>query len=389
MNRMMTIVGCTLALGAFQAGLSAETAPIKENAQNVRLQPFTGKIGKNKVRLRTSPALDAPIVKELSKGDLILIDGENDEFYVVAAPQDIKGYVFRTFVLDNKIEGHRVNIRLSPSTEAPVLAQLNTGDPVKGTVSATNSKWLEIPLPDTARFYVAKEFVEKAGDANYLSKMEKRKEDVNQSLASAIAFCQQEMQKNFPEISLDKIEENFRAIARNYPDFPEQANRAGELLQEFEENYMQKKIAYLEYRLENQPAAPAPQPVATVESFGFPAVVVPAETEEARASGWVPAEKAVYEEWSKTHQGSQDDFYADQKANALEISGILQPYFRPVKNKPGDYVLIDPKTKQPFAYLYSTKVSLSGKVGQPVKLKVAPRPHYHFAYPAYFVLELE
>jgi uncharacterized protein YgiM (DUF1202 family) len=385
MSKLMTFVGYTLALASFQGNLQAEQVPGKESTQQTRFQAFTGKITKNKVRLRINATLDAPIAKELNKGDLLLIEGENEEFYAVAVPEEIKGYVFRTFVLDNKIEGHRVNVRLSPTTDAPVIAQLNTGDTVNGVTSPLNSKWLETSLPPTTRFYVSKDYVEKVGDAKYLSTMAKRRDEVNQLLATAFMTSQQEMQKTFPEINLAKIEESYKSIAHNYPDFPDQASRANELLGEIEENYLQKKIAYLEYKLEN----PSPiKQVATVESFGFPAVVVPADTEEARQSSWVPVEKELYEAWRKNHEGSQDDYYVNQKPNAHEIKGIVQPYFRPVKNRPGDYVLINEKTKQPFAYLYSTKVSLNDKVGQEVSLKVAERPNSHFAYPAYFVLEI-
>lgn len=47
-------------------------------------------------------------------------------------------------MLDNTIEGNRVNVRLEPNLEAPIIAQLNAGDKIEGQISALNSKWYEI-----------------------------------------------------------------------------------------------------------------------------------------------------------------------------------------------------------------------------------------------------
>ena len=124
---------------------------------------FTGKVKKNKVRLRLQPNTDSPVVKELEKGALLLVTGELDDFWAVTPTSDLKAYVFRSFVLDNQIEGNRVNVRLEPNTEAPILAHLNSGDHVEGTICASSNKWLEITPPSTVQFYIAKNYVENLG----------------------------------------------------------------------------------------------------------------------------------------------------------------------------------------------------------------------------------
>lgn len=69
-----------------------------------RFEPFTGKITKNKVRLRLQPTYDGPVLKELKRNDLLVILGEVEDFYAVQPPTDIQAYVFRTYVLDNVVE---------------------------------------------------------------------------------------------------------------------------------------------------------------------------------------------------------------------------------------------------------------------------------------------
>lgn len=363
---------------------------------------FTGKITKNKVRMRTTSNLDSPIVRELNKGELLLVLGETDDFYEVQPPSDIKGFIFRTFVLDNKIEGTRVNVRLSPNVDAPVIAQMNSGDSVEGTISPLNNKWLEITPPESAKFYVAKEYVDKVGDKQFMAQIAKRKDEVNRLLQSTYAISQQEFQKAFPDIQMDRLVHNYKKIMQDFPDFPDQAARAAELLEELQDKYLHKKVAYLETTLENQKYAAlsnqqtASQPsqknnpvVGTVEPAGFPAVLVPIEDPALRMTAWLPLENERYDEWSKTHEGTKDDLYAAEAQNSVPLKGVIAPYTRPVKNKPGDFVILNKDTQLPQAFLYSTKVNLHDYVGKEVTIQGSPRPNNHFAYPAYFVLTIQ
>lgn len=121
--------------------------------------PFTGKISKTKVRMRTQPTYDAQIVREVIPGELVVVLGETEDFYAIQPPTEFKAYIYRTFVLDDIVEGKNVNVRLNPDLESAIVAQLNSGDRVQGTIDPYSPKWLAIDMPATARFYIAKEFV--------------------------------------------------------------------------------------------------------------------------------------------------------------------------------------------------------------------------------------
>ena len=55
---------------------------------------------------------------------------------------------------------------------------------------------------------------------------------------------------------------------------------------------------------------------------------------------WDKIEESLYLSWTAFHTGRKaDDFYAEQKANATILSGTLEVYDHPVKNRPGDWVL--------------------------------------------------
>lgn len=374
---------------------------------------FTGKITRNKVRLRLQPNLDGQILKELSKDDLLVVLGEEEEFYAVAPPRGTKSYIYRTYVLDNTVEGSRINVRLEPDTESPVIAQLNTGDKVDGVISPLNSKWLEITPPASARFFVCKEYIENVGDAKMISTIEKRQEEVNTLLSAANLISQAELAKPFEQTHIETALSHLNKIIQQFPDFPHQTARAKELLTRIQNEYAQKKIAYLEARTAHFEKAAQYAPAQSLandqtqtlvlsqaDSHSHPAPALKKApdwnqsfddgTKTPKMLAWVPVERDLYETWSLQHDiGTLNNYYTEQNDEALIVRGLIEPYYRAIRNKPGDYILVSKATNLPIAYLYSIHVDLEELIGKEVTMRVSPRPNNHFAFPAYFVLALE
>lgn len=383
-----------------------------------KFQPFTGKITKNKVRLRLQPTYDGPVLREFNRNDLIVVSGETDDFYAIQPPTDFRAYVFRTYVLDNVIEGTRVNVRLKPELEAPIVAQLNSGDRVEGTIHPTNNKWLEIKLPDTTRFYIAKEYIEKAGDAGFKARLEKKHDEVYHLLSTTHAVSHTEMQKPFDQINIDGIKANYHHMIFDYPEFPEVSIKAKEGLAALQAAYTAKKlshlenlsrtssstieankklsaelnaqknkISHLEQQIEkNRQFTTMAQPIVSAQSHP---TKKPAQL-PINMSLWLPLEESLFNAWAQqTGNRNPTDFYENQKKQGFVLRGIIDPYTRPVKNKPGDYMLISTASKLPIAFLYSTHINLQEYIGHEVSIVVSPRDNNNFAFPAYFVLTLE
>lgn len=357
--------------------------------------PFTGKVTRNKVRLRLQPNLDGPILRELAKDELLVIVNESGDFYVAQPKMDLKGYIFRTYVLDNIVEGNRVNVRLEPSTDAPIVLQLNSGDRVDGSISAQNNKWLEIALPKDTNFYISKDYVERIGDSSVMERISKRRAEVDHLLESTQSISLVELEKPFQQINLAGITDNLKKIINGHSDLPAQTEKAKELLSQIQEKYLEKKIAFLESKSTEQVVADASfqtsQP-STVEIVQLP--VEPdtnlASLADVQKTIWAPAEQTLYAAWLKDHSGkSVEDFYAEQKQTAVTLKGTIEPYDRAVKNKPGDYVVINKATRVPIAYLYSTLVNLQEKIGQEIEVQAVARSNNNFAYPAYFAISAE
>ncbi len=361
---------------------------------------FTGKLLAGKVRIRAKPDLDSPIVRQMNKNDLLLIVGQEGDFYAVEPLKDTKAYVFRSYVLDDVIEANRVNVRLEPHVDAPIIGQLQAGDKIQSTVCAMNHKWLEITPPRGTRFYVAKEFVGQAGGPELLATMEKRKAQVEELVSSAYLNAETECKKLYEEMSPQQAIEQFQTVLRSFTDFPDAVAQAKEGLALLKETYLNKKIAYLESKAELSSTAKqeliAKHKAENTELFADGAVKVDPSLWSKRTvakredSGfWDTLEESLFLSWSAFHSGKNfDDYYVEQKANASVLTGTIERYTYDVKNKPGDYILRGSEDA-PVAYLYSTQVDLEQYAGKTVTLLASPRPNNHFAFPAYFVFSVE
>ena len=155
----------------------------------------------------------------------------------------MKAYVFRSFVLDNVVEGNRVNVRLFPDLEAPIIGHLSMGKRIDGKICEKNNKWLEIDPPVETKFYVAKEFIEYAGGPELKGITDKRKSSVTQLLESTQLLSQAELRKPFEEITRDRVVKGFQTIINDYKDFPEMGEKAKEMLSAFNEKFLERKIS--------------------------------------------------------------------------------------------------------------------------------------------------
>ncbi|EKE08532.1 MAG: hypothetical protein ACD_17C00117G0001 [uncultured bacterium] len=359
-------------------------------------QSFTGRLTANKVRVRAKPDLESPIIRQMSKNDLLLVVGEEKEFYAVAPLKDTKAYVFRSYILDNVVEANRVNIRLEPHVDAPIIGQLQSGERIQGVPSSISNKWLEMTPPKNTRFYVSKEYVENAGGPDYLAAMDKRKSQVDNILSSAYTNAEAECKKNYEEMAPQHAIEQFQNIMRNFADFPNAVQQAQEGLALLKETYLNKKIAYLESKAEISAEMKQDllrkhkEDTCELSSVKIDPSLWNKRSQTKETLGfWDTLEESLYLSWTAFHSGrSLDDYYIEQKANASVLTGRIERYSYDVRNKPGDFVLRG-REDAPIAYLYSTQIDLEQYDGKTVTILASPRPNNHFAFPAYFVFSVE
>ena len=365
--------------------------PIKKTPSRP-FEAFTGKVTGSRVRVRLQPSLDGVILKELKQGEMVVVTGEVDDFYAVKPESECKGYIYRAYVLDNVVEANNVNVRIEPDSHAPILTQMGQGDAVVGVICPENCKWMRIDLPETIRFYMAKDYVTNIGDVTLYKRIQSRRQQLAARLETVETSVQNEMKRPFGDIQLVSYVNDLKTIIAQNQDLPELAEKAQALIKTIQEQYLQLSLGRpLDASKDAaQPATnePSSSQVAALE----PTVNLASEPMVAhRFSSFLleQQEGNLLEQALRTGKApSKELFYSDELKNAQELMGQLVPYERPVKNRPGDFMLVDTKTKVPMAYLYSCKIDLHQFSGQTLRLIVSPRPNHHFALPAYFVLDV-
>lgn len=370
-------------------------APHTEGKLSLDFQPFTGAVKGNNVRLRLSPDLEGHIVQQLGKDDLLIVRGEEGDFWIVEPPTELKAYVFRSFILENTIEGNRVNVRLEPSLESPVIAHLNTGDKVEGVPSTVNNKWLEINAPAQTKLYVAKDYIDFKGPVDLKAKLDKKKSTLEKLYDTAVTTTKTELKKPFDEINIQKLTQLYTSIIRDYKDFPQYVEQATESLASLQEVYLQKKVAFLEARStaleikteEKKKEEPKPT-IEYMAASSYDADPASISTDEVtdKMRSWLSVEESLYVTWSTLRHGaSLAEYYEEQQQSAVPLAGVLEAYAAAVRNKPGDFIIRD-QHNVPIAYLYSTEINLDRFVGQKVSVRAVPRSNNNFAFPAYCVI---
>ncbi|ANH78889.1 SH3 domain-containing protein [Candidatus Chlamydia sanziniae] len=401
--RMLSISMLLFALGTALSPATVYTVDLQISTSSVdqAFLSFTGEIKGNRVRMRLAPHTDSTIIKELSKGDLIAVLGESKDYYVVAAPLGLTGYVFRTFVLDNVIEGEQVNVRLNPTTSAPVLARLKRGTTVSPTTQVSQGKWLEIALPLDCVFYVAKNFVVSKGPIELYTQCERQKKIALDLLQSALEFAHTELTKNLNEIDLDAIYKKINLVqSEEFSSVPNLQVLVQKALEEIQEAYLSKS---LEIQSAVPVASTSEEPVASSIHTSSSTSLLSRHIRK-RATlksspliqGRENLEHSLFKIWAamqefQNHSPSlkREDFYRAEQKNKQVLTGVLEVYPHIVKNNPGDYLLKDIVKENTTAFLYATNVNLDPWVGKPVVIECLPRPNNHFAFPAYYVLSIK
>ncbi len=350
-----------------------------------QFKAFTGKISGNRVRLRLAPSLEGTILKELSTGSLCVVTGEVDEFYAVRPENSVKGYVFRSYVLDGVVEASNLNIRIEPDTGSLVLAQLKRGDKVQGTICAGSPKWLSIDLPKDVRFYVAKNYISNLGDESLFTTIQTRRTQVSTHLSATENSIKQELAKPFSQIKLLPYVNELKVIIAQNEDLPDLVEYAQTLVRTLQEQYL------LLSQNNNGSASEASVP-SQIALNDTSTDISNSKLSAQRFLSFVleQQENSLIDEAIKSGRCiNRETFYLQDQKQSEELVGQLVPYERPVKNRPGDFILVHARTKVPVAYLYTNKIDLNAYVGQTVRLLVTSRPNHHFALPAYFVQDLQ
>ena len=205
--------------------------------------------------------------------------------------------------------------------------------------------------------------------------LKRRRDEVNELLTKSYEAAQSELSKPFDQIQINPVLSNYDKIITKYADFTEQAARAKELQALAQETYLQKKLDHLESKanssIRNCKLSKTNSDKLETELNKVKPALPKAPVDDAafkeKVKDWIAVEDNLYHEWAKDHSsGSVEEYEQAQQDDSVILTGIIEPYVRAVRNKPGDYLLVARNSRLPMAYLYSTQVDMSALVGHEV-----------------------
>lgn len=208
-------------------------------------EPRTGEITGHDVNVRAGAHLNYEITAKLDKGDLVLITGEHGEWLRIAPPPGVLVWVAAEYVAsDGLVERDRVNVRSGPALKYNIVCQLRRDDHVVIKETSEKRDWYGIVPPEGAAAYVHAKFVADKGPAGLYAEWAPRKAECLALLASADRLRAYELKREEAQIHFDAILEGYRRIEADYADMPE-ARTAKHRIREIESlrDSVQSKLA--------------------------------------------------------------------------------------------------------------------------------------------------
>ncbi len=126
-----------------------------------------GEVIKDRINVRADSTITAQTICMLKKGETVEIAGEKFDWYSIILPKDFTAYLSKHYVdviaaKRGKINATRVNLRLKPSLEAPLVGTVEENSLV--TIVGKNGDWYQVKAYPYARGWVNKHFIASHGE---------------------------------------------------------------------------------------------------------------------------------------------------------------------------------------------------------------------------------
>ncbi len=134
--------------------------------------PFLGTVSRGPVNVRSGANTNFEIVAKLTASENVVVLGKSYEWYKIQLPLAANVYIRADYIklLDarsGEIIGSKVNLRSKPDSNASILGQLSRGDLVK--LDKQENDWWKIEPSSTAVAWIHSSFVEKSKSSTSLN----------------------------------------------------------------------------------------------------------------------------------------------------------------------------------------------------------------------------
>lgn len=122
-----------------------------------------GRVAANSLNVREKPSLNSKVVLQLTKGQIVDVFNELDEWYQIVIKNKQSAFVYKKYIdivreeKNGIIQANTLNVRSQPNTESDVLGKLTKGDIVNILQELTD--WLKINYKGSEAF-IYKQYVD-------------------------------------------------------------------------------------------------------------------------------------------------------------------------------------------------------------------------------------
>lgn len=131
-------------------------------------ESFTGIIIADSVNIRSGPSENFEILRKMNKDNIVLVIGQEQEWYKIKLPRQSKAYIHKKFLSPAKknekfafVIANNVNIRSDKGTQFNIIGQLNKKDKVE--IMAKEGQWYRIFSFKGCFAWVNEKYVENYG----------------------------------------------------------------------------------------------------------------------------------------------------------------------------------------------------------------------------------
>lgn len=128
-------------------------------------KPFSGVVNEDNINIRSDSTVNAKIICTINKDQPLEVVAEKYGWYKVRLPKNAASFVRKDLVtpIDNqtlKISKDKVNIRLQPNEESPILGQADKNEVV--IISESKGQWYKIEPINNSFGWIYKKFLDMA-----------------------------------------------------------------------------------------------------------------------------------------------------------------------------------------------------------------------------------
>ncbi|MBI4844868.1 MAG: SH3 domain-containing protein [Candidatus Omnitrophica bacterium] len=190
-------------------------------AEEIFPEESCGSIIADNVNIRSGPGLNFEIINKLKYGSLVLILGEQLDWYKIALPRKSLIYINEQFIapenfLRGSITADNINVRAGKSTAFNIVGQLNKNDTVE--IIQKFNEWYEIFPYNNCYAWVNKNFVKIIGSNQLYVDAENKQREAIDLFFEAYNFEQSEVGRGSADLNIEAVIQKYKVVIRDFPD---------------------------------------------------------------------------------------------------------------------------------------------------------------------------